>query len=214
MIRQVAVLVALLANGGGCAIHRQPAGDVTAGIMRQIHGALLEVRTIDGKLPDSLELVCRRNARFCQLMPVDKWRRDEWGRPILYIPYDGEFALRSMGIDGTANNADDLVLSSSAEHQRVVGFAGCYRMRIPQWKDFPGDLVVLRPVPNGSAYHLSPNVGDYLGAWVPLGADSVELFWINVDRSVSLILGQRGDSLIGRADGKSRDVAAVRVICP
>lgn len=208
------LVVAALAAGSSCAVHRQVPGELTAAKIRQMHGALLEFRALESRLPDSLESVCRRDARLCELASFSDWKLDGWGRPFSYRRTDGHFELRSAGTDGVIGTGDDVWVSSLAEQHRVRTFAGCYQMSLAWWKPFTGHLVILDTIPLGSGYTLLPDVGPYVGRWIPESVDSVQLSWIRGDQSVTLLLRLQMDSLVGRAVGKSRPVVGVKIRCP
>ncbi len=208
------LMVTALVADGACGLRAQSKGEVTTVKLRQIHGALLEFRAGAGHLPDSLNMVCERDSRLCELEPFDMWRRDGWGRPITYVRRDGEFELSSTGRDGVAGTDDDVVLSSVTERSQVHKVAGCYKLQLPWWNEFPGNLVILDTLPLGSGYVLSPDAGPYIGRWVLQGPNGVRLSWIRADQSVTLVLRQHGDSLLGAVVGKNRRVAGARIGCP
>lgn len=206
--------VAAFATSTGCAVHRQAPGEITATKIRQMHGALLRYQGLESQLPDSLDAVCDRDARLCELTSSKRWKVDGWGRPFSYLRRDGHFELRSVGEDGLPGTPDDVWISSLAEQQHVRLFAACYRMPLQWWKEFAGDVVILDTIPLGSGYTLLPDAGPYIGRWVPEGIDSVRLSWIRGDQSVTLLLGLHADSLVGRASGVNRRVVGVKIRCP
>lgn len=208
------LLVVAFATGTSCAVNRQASRDITATKIRQMHGALLGYRVLEGQLPDSLDLVCDRHARLCELSSSKRWKVDGWGRPFFYLRSDGHFELRSVGEDGLSGTPDDVWISSLAEQQRVRLFAACYRMPLQWWKAFTGDQVILDTIPLGSGYTLLPDAGPYVGRWIPEGTDSARLSWIRGDQSVTLLLRLQGDSLVGRALGTNRPVIGVKIRCP
>jgi hypothetical protein len=196
-------LAAFLALSG-CGVHRQTPGEVTAAKLQQMHGALLEFRALQGHLPDSLELVCRRDSRLCELASRESWKTDGWGRAFSYVRSDEEFELHSAGADGLAGTPDDMAISSLMERSRVRAIAGCYATSRSWWKELPGNLILLDTVPRGSGYALLPDAGSYVGRWVPEGTDSVRLAWIFADQSMTLVVRHHADSLVGRAlNGRS-----------
>ncbi len=198
----------------GCSIHRQTPGEVTAAKLRQMHGALLEFRALDGRLPDSLELVCRRDGRLCELEAAISWKTDGWGRMFRYVRSDGEFELRSGGPDGLIGTADDMEISSLIERGRVHAVAACYLTPRAWWNQLADNVIVLDTVPRGSGYTLLPDAGEYVGRWVPEGFDSVRLAWIRADQSMTLRLRSYADSLVGRAVGTGRRFVGVKTSCP
>ncbi len=206
------VLAALVALSG-CSVHRQTPGEVTTSRLRQMHGALLEFRARQGQLPDSLELVCRRDARLCELKSADSWKLDGWGRPFGYSHSDGEFDLRSAGADGLARTVDDMEISSRIERRLVRAVAGCYLTTTSWWKHLRGNMIQLDTVPRGSGYILLPDAGDYVGRWVPEGVEAVRLAWIRGDQSMTLRLRHHADSLVGRRVANGRLLVGVKTSC-
>lgn len=210
----VAVLLGTHVVALGCVAAHQSSDVVTKATLQRLHAALLAYQTTHGVVPESLSAVCRHDSRLCLRQPVEGWRRDAWGRPITYLVRGRDFELISGGMDGNLGTGDDLALSSVAEARVVQKFTGCYRMELAWWRAFDHTIVVLDSVVSGLNYRLSPDVGHYQGGWNSHGADSVELRWIDAHTSVTLVLGQRGDSLFGRAVEKNRRVTAVRARCP
>lgn len=208
------VLGVAMALGIGCAVKRQAPHDITAAKLRQMHGALLEFRAAEGRLPDSLESVCLQDARLCELASPRIWILDGWGRRLAFVRRNGHFELHSAGADGLASTDDDMSISSLLERRQVERFAGCYRMPLPWWTELRGDVVILDSVPLGSGYTLLPDAGPYIGRWVPTGRDSVRLSWIRGDQGVTIVLRGTRDSLVGRAGGNGHSVVGVKTPCP
>jgi hypothetical protein len=67
----------------------------------------------DGNAPRSLDDVRPPEADAARYVPLERFLRDGWGRPIEYeyTPASRRYELRSPGEDGTPRTADDVTLA-------------------------------------------------------------------------------------------------------
>jgi len=70
----------------------------------------------DGKAPESLEIVQPPEGEAALYVPLERYKRDGWGRAIEYeyLPQARAYRLRSPGEDGTLGTADDVTLDGEA----------------------------------------------------------------------------------------------------
>lgn len=70
----------------------------------------------DGKAPESLEIVQPPEGEAALYVPLERYKRDGWGRPIEYEyrPQARSYRLRSPGDDGRLGTADDVTLDGEA----------------------------------------------------------------------------------------------------
>lgn len=70
----------------------------------------------DGKAPESLESVQPPEDEAALYVPLERYKRDGWGRAIEYeyLPATGSYRLRSPGEDGKLGTADDVTLDGEA----------------------------------------------------------------------------------------------------
>jgi hypothetical protein len=78
--------------------------------LSQLRIYLREFRSRNGRLPDRIEQF--RPAPGTEWIEV---REDAWGHEIVYRVCEEGYELRSRGIDGRLDTADDLVLTDSSE---------------------------------------------------------------------------------------------------
>lgn len=70
----------------------------------------------EGRAPESLESVQPPEGEAALYVPLERYKRDGWGRAIEYeyAPATGSYRLRSPGEDGRLGTADDVTLDGEA----------------------------------------------------------------------------------------------------
>lgn len=71
-------------------------------------------RVKHGRLPDSLQAIIPPDPDDPNFLPHDRYHRDGWNRPFIYVWTGPSYELRSLGADGNPS-ADDLVVISPRE---------------------------------------------------------------------------------------------------
>lgn len=189
--------------------------------IQHIREAIAEYALAKGRLPETLQEICPDRTP-CGLMPPSNDRqglRDGWGRPFVYNPVNGEYEVRSIGPDGSPGTSDDLVFRPSSERSRALSLAGCYKLDLGLWEEFPGrvfvlDTAVLAP----GVFVLRPVPKQYdQASWGVRSQDSVLLELAEIHSIVRIRFRQLGDSLVGAAERLQRGpskVVAHRTKCP
>lgn len=70
----------------------------------------------EGRAPESLESVQPPEDEAALYVPLERYKRDGWGRAIEYeyVPATRSYRLRSSGEDGKLGTADDVTLDGEA----------------------------------------------------------------------------------------------------
>jgi len=222
-MKVLARLVVIVALTVPACVHSEARGQAAVSatwtrIMR-VQEAISEFRLARGRLPASLDEICPLQQQ-CQYMPVSSGRggiRDEWGRPLLYSTIDGEFELRSLGVDAMDQTVDDLIFRPSAVQRLIENSIGCYDINLAWWKDFPGGQLVLDSIRTSlHGMRVQPTVQSRIASWSVRLPDSISVEWAEEHSIAHLGFRVTGDSLVGtaRIPGHSqRSVIARRAVC-
>jgi hypothetical protein len=96
-----------------------PIGAGTESLLTRERLALVDqwVRGINerrGRLPTALADIHPPDSVAAQFVPLDRYLRDGWGRPLEYTYHAGTrtYEIRSPGADGIARTPDDIALQS------------------------------------------------------------------------------------------------------
>ena len=185
--------------------------------------------SLEGRLPASLQEACTRVAPanyppHCgywlhtgDTLPLDGWRN-----PIRFEATESLTSIWSAGADRQFGSADDMGFNSQEERRRIAAAAGCYRVNLRDWKEFPGDMIRLDTTYHaGGAYRAFPEIEHYfIPLWepspYPSGRDSIYVIWQAIHHGVHFHFLVHQDSLSGFVFGgpyRRPRVVAHRVDC-
>ena len=205
MKRTLAILALILPLAVACQtrsgtlVRRFP---LTSYTFSELRAGIAHHAQTSGTLPDSLGALCSAPGPACPWRNPGVEILDGWGRRIAYRRLDGEFELRSWGADGVEASADDIVFRPSVERATVTRLAGCYRVALPWWKDYPEDWLELLPDSTGiGEFHLWPDEFGFfrMASWQPISPDSIVVSWVSQHYSREFHLRVFPDSLVGVA---------------